>query len=40
MMSETFPQYRQYQMKTDREIPVGVLEPTQSKVTVSPTAKS
>ncbi len=40
MMSEIFPQYRDYQVKTEREIPVVILEPTQSKVTESPTEKS
>lgn len=39
-MSEIWPQYRDYQKKTDRMIPVVVLEPTQSKVTESPTEKS
>jgi hypothetical protein len=32
--------YRQYQETTDREIPVVVLEPNQSKATESPTEKS
>lgn len=40
MMSQIFPQYRQYQEKTDREIPVVVIEPTQSTATESPMEKS
>lgn len=39
MMSEIFPQYEQYQEKTDREIPVVVIE-RQSTATGSPTEKS
>ena len=39
-MSQIWPQYKDYQVKTEREIPVVVLEPNQSKVTEFPTEKS
>lgn len=40
MMRQIFPQYRQYQEKTEREIPVVVIETTQPTATESPIEKS